>query len=119
MFKAEVAAAFVNKRCPSARVVAHCMSVQDKDKEDASFYRGFMEDCNACIILGLDSFEARKVQLRPQPQTPNLKPQTSSPPNLSCKRVLRPHVPQWMCAKMCDLARERYNKGEGPPAAKP
>ena len=75
-FKAEVAAAFVNKRCPSARVVAHCMSVQDKDKEDASFFRGFMEDCNDCIILGLDSFEARKVQLRPQPQTPNPQPQT-------------------------------------------
>ena len=67
-FKAEVAAAFVNKvfvlhcyapasheslflvancildsnltqRCPSARVVAHCMSVQDKDKADKDFYR--------------------------------------------------------------------------------
>jgi len=55
----------------------------------------------------------------PKPQTPNPKPQTSSPPNLSCQRVSRPHAPQWMCAKMCDLARERYNKGEGPPAAKP
>jgi hypothetical protein len=97
-FKAEVADAFVNKRCPSARVVAHCMSVQDKDKEDASFYRGFMEDCNACIILGLDSFEARKVQLRPQPQTPNPKllHLPTSRANASCALTRRSG-----CAQRC------------------
>lgn len=63
-YKAEVAAAFVNKRCPGAKVVAHCQSVQDKDKEDPDFYRGFMEDQNACIILGLDNLEARKWMCR-------------------------------------------------------
>jgi hypothetical protein len=29
------------QRCPSAKVVAHCMSVQEKDKQDALFYRCF------------------------------------------------------------------------------
>ena len=29
----------LTQRCPSARVVAHCMSVQDKDKADKDFYR--------------------------------------------------------------------------------
>jgi hypothetical protein len=61
------------------------MKVQEKDKADPSFFRfldicvrfsvlialdtfvhfrGFMEDRSACIILGLDNIEARKVSPR-------------------------------------------------------
>eukprot|EP00283_Hemiselmis_rufescens_P004686 CAMPEP_0173424552 /NCGR_PEP_ID=MMETSP1357-20121228/4449_1 /TAXON_ID=77926 /ORGANISM="Hemiselmis rufescens, Strain PCC563" /LENGTH=381 /DNA_ID=CAMNT_0014387807 /DNA_START=1 /DNA_END=1146 /DNA_ORIENTATION=- len=50
--KAEVAAAFVNKRVPGANVVPHFAKIQDKDGD---FYKQFH-----IIIMGLDSLEARR-----------------------------------------------------------
>ena len=50
--KAEVAAAFINKRVPGANVIPHFGKIQDKP---ADFYRQFQ-----IIVLGLDSLEARR-----------------------------------------------------------
>jgi len=50
--KAEVAAAFINKRIPGAKVTAHFCKIQDKDED---FYTQFN-----IIIAGLDSIEARR-----------------------------------------------------------
>ena len=50
--KAEVAAAFINRRCPWMNVVAHHGMIQDKP---SSFYSKFN-----CIISGLDNVEARR-----------------------------------------------------------
>ena len=50
--KAEVAAAFINKRVPGANVQSHFGKIQDKP---ADFYRQFQ-----IIVLGLDSLEARR-----------------------------------------------------------
>jgi len=50
--KAEVAAAFINKRIPGVNVTAHFCKIQDKDEE---FYSNFN-----IIIAGLDSIEARR-----------------------------------------------------------
>jgi len=50
--KAEVAAKFINTRCPWMRVVAHHGKIQDKC---SSFYASFQ-----CIISGLDNVEARR-----------------------------------------------------------
>jgi NEDD8-activating enzyme E1 len=50
--KAEVAAAFINQRCPWMNVTAHHCKIQDKDP---SFYQSFN-----CIISGLDNIEARR-----------------------------------------------------------
>lgn len=50
--KAEVAAAFINKRCPWMNVKAHHGKIQDKD---ATFYGSFN-----VIISGLDNVEARR-----------------------------------------------------------
>lgn len=50
--KAQVAAQFINRRCPWMRVEAHMGKIQDKD---ISFYRSFH-----CIISGLDNIEARR-----------------------------------------------------------
>ena len=50
--KAEVAAAFINRRCPWMRVTAHHGKIQDRDP---AFYASFQ-----CIISGLDNVEARR-----------------------------------------------------------
>eukprot|EP00568_Trieres_chinensis_P012136 CAMPEP_0183300890 /NCGR_PEP_ID=MMETSP0160_2-20130417/7163_1 /TAXON_ID=2839 ORGANISM="Odontella Sinensis, Strain Grunow 1884" /NCGR_SAMPLE_ID=MMETSP0160_2 /ASSEMBLY_ACC=CAM_ASM_000250 /LENGTH=477 /DNA_ID=CAMNT_0025463389 /DNA_START=274 /DNA_END=1707 /DNA_ORIENTATION=- len=50
--KAEVAARFINKRCPWMKVTAHHGKIQDKGPD---FYAGFQ-----CIISGLDNIEARR-----------------------------------------------------------
>jgi hypothetical protein len=50
--KAQVAAAFINARCPWMKVTAHHGMIQDKD---SSFYKSFN-----CIISGLDNVEARR-----------------------------------------------------------
>jgi ubiquitin-activating enzyme E1 C len=50
--KAEVAAKFINERCPWMKVKAHHGKIQDKDP---SFYKSFK-----CIISGLDNIEARR-----------------------------------------------------------
>jgi ubiquitin-activating enzyme E1 C len=50
--KAEVAAKYINNRCPWMNVKAHHGKIQDKD---ISFYRSFN-----CIISGLDNIEARR-----------------------------------------------------------
>lgn len=50
--KAEVAAAFINERCPWMNVTAHHGMIQDKDP---SFYSGFH-----VILSGLDNVEARR-----------------------------------------------------------
>eukprot|EP00536_Pseudo-nitzschia_multiseries_P010903 jgi/Psemu1/204451/e_gw1.350.15.1 len=50
--KAEVAAAFVNERCPWMNVIAHHGMIQDKPP---SFYAGFN-----VILSGLDNVEARR-----------------------------------------------------------
>jgi ubiquitin-activating enzyme E1 C len=50
--KAEVAAAFINKRVPGANVVPHYCKIQDKDDD---FYSQFN-----LVIAGLDSIEARR-----------------------------------------------------------
>jgi len=50
--KAEVAAAFINERCPWMNVTAHHGMIQDKDP---SFYAGFN-----VILSGLDNVEARR-----------------------------------------------------------
>ena len=50
--KAEVAAKFINDRCPWMKVKAHHGKIQDKD---SSFYGSFQ-----CIISGLDNVEARR-----------------------------------------------------------
>ena len=50
--KAEVAAAFINERCPWMNVQAHHGMIQDKDP---SFYAGFN-----VILSGLDNVEARR-----------------------------------------------------------
>ena len=50
--KAEVAARFINERCPWMKVVPHHGKIQDKD---SSFYASFN-----VIISGLDNIEARR-----------------------------------------------------------
>lgn len=50
--KADVAAAFINERCPWMKVTAHHGMIQDKSP---SFYASFN-----CIISGLDNVEARR-----------------------------------------------------------
>jgi len=50
--KAEVAAAFVNERCPWMKVTPHFGKIQDKP---SSFYASF-----ACVITGLDNINARR-----------------------------------------------------------
>jgi len=50
--KAQVAAAFINERCPWMNVTAHHCMIQDKDP---SFYAGFN-----VILSGLDNVEARR-----------------------------------------------------------
>mmetsp|Transcript_13827 Transcript_13827/g.21000 ORF Transcript_13827/g.21000 Transcript_13827/m.21000 type:complete len:377 (-) Transcript_13827:107-1237(-) len=50
--KAEVAAKFINDRCPWMNVTAHHGKIQDKD---ISFYKSFN-----CVISGLDNIEARR-----------------------------------------------------------
>jgi ubiquitin-activating enzyme E1 C len=50
--KAEVAAAFINKRVPGANVIPHYCKIQDKDDD---FYSQFN-----LVIAGLDSIEARR-----------------------------------------------------------
>jgi len=50
--KAEVAAAFINKRVPGAHVAPHFCKIQDKDED-------FFSQFNL-IIAGLDSIEARR-----------------------------------------------------------
>jgi len=50
--KATVAADFINKRIPGARVKAHYKKIQDFDED---FYRGFN-----LVIAGLDSVDARR-----------------------------------------------------------
>jgi ubiquitin-activating enzyme E1 C len=50
--KAEVAAAFINRRCPWMNVQYHHGKIQDKSLE---FYKSFQ-----CIISGLDNVEARR-----------------------------------------------------------
>jgi len=50
--KATVAAEFINKRIPGARVKPHFKKIQDFDED---FYRGFN-----LVIAGLDSIEARR-----------------------------------------------------------
>eukprot|EP00549_Striatella_unipunctata_P011911 CAMPEP_0118683788 /NCGR_PEP_ID=MMETSP0800-20121206/6252_1 /TAXON_ID=210618 ORGANISM="Striatella unipunctata, Strain CCMP2910" /NCGR_SAMPLE_ID=MMETSP0800 /ASSEMBLY_ACC=CAM_ASM_000638 /LENGTH=433 /DNA_ID=CAMNT_0006580361 /DNA_START=6 /DNA_END=1307 /DNA_ORIENTATION=- len=50
--KADVAARFINKRCPWMKVTAHHGKIQDKGP---SFYASFQ-----CIISGLDNVEARR-----------------------------------------------------------
>uniref|UniRef100_A0A7S4ITB9 NEDD8-activating enzyme E1 catalytic subunit n=2 Tax=Odontella aurita TaxID=265563 RepID=A0A7S4ITB9_9STRA len=50
--KAEVAANFINRRCPWMKVIAHHGKIQDKPP---SFYASFN-----CIISGLDNVEARR-----------------------------------------------------------
>jgi NEDD8-activating enzyme E1 len=51
--KAEVAAAFINKRCPWMNVTAHHGMIQDKDPQE--FYSTF-----DVILSGLDNVEARR-----------------------------------------------------------
>lgn len=50
--KAEVAAAFINKRVPGCQVTPHFCKIQDFDED---FYRGFH-----MVICGLDSVVARR-----------------------------------------------------------
>lgn len=50
--KAKTAAAFINRRCPWMKVIAHHGKIQDKDPY---FYASFQ-----CIISGLDNVEARR-----------------------------------------------------------
>lgn len=50
--KAEVAAKFINERCPWMNVTPHFGKIQD---EDLSFYKSF-----SCIISGLDNVDARR-----------------------------------------------------------
>ena len=50
--KAQVAAQFINRRCPWMNVTPHHGKIQDKD---LSFYRSF-----DCVISGLDNIEARR-----------------------------------------------------------
>jgi ubiquitin-activating enzyme E1 C len=50
--KADVAARFINERCPWMNVKAHHGKIQDKD---VMFYKSFN-----CIISGLDNVEARR-----------------------------------------------------------
>lgn len=50
--KAEVAAKFINERCPWMKVTPHHGKIQDKD---TNFYKSFN-----CIISGLDNIEARR-----------------------------------------------------------
>lgn len=50
--KAEVAAKFINTRCPWMKCLAHSGKIQDKD---LSFYKSF-----DCVISGLDNIEARR-----------------------------------------------------------
>jgi ubiquitin-activating enzyme E1 C len=50
--KAQVAAKFINERCPWMKVTPHHGMIQDKD---LNFYRSFN-----CIISGLDNVEARR-----------------------------------------------------------
>ena len=51
-YKAEVAAAFINKRVPGVNVTAHNKMIQEYDED---FYRNFM-----VVICGLDSIVARR-----------------------------------------------------------
>lgn len=78
MYKAEVAAQFINARVPGARVRAHNCSIQAKDGltldavsktwtfspdtpgYEPNFYEQFMEDRSAVVIMGLDAFEPRQ-----------------------------------------------------------
>jgi molybdopterin/thiamine biosynthesis adenylyltransferase len=78
MYKAEVAAKFVNARIPGAQVRAHNCSIQAKDGltldpatktwlfsattpgYEPNFYDQFMEDRSAVVIMGLDAFEPRQ-----------------------------------------------------------
>ena len=50
--KAQVAAKFINERCPWMKVTPHHGKIQDKD---LNFYRSFN-----CVISGLDNIEARR-----------------------------------------------------------
>lgn len=50
--KAEVAARFINERCPWMKVTPYHGKIQDKD---SSFYKSF-----DCVISGLDNIEARR-----------------------------------------------------------
>lgn len=50
--KAEVAAKFINERCPWMKITSHHGKIQDKDID---FYSSFQ-----CIISGLDNIEARR-----------------------------------------------------------
>lgn len=50
--KAEIAAKFINTRCPWMKVTAHHGKIQDKD---IAFYKSF-----DCVISGLDNIEARR-----------------------------------------------------------
>ena len=50
--KAEVAAKFINDRCPWMNIQPHHGKIQDKDRD---FYASFQ-----CIISGLDNIEARR-----------------------------------------------------------
>jgi molybdopterin/thiamine biosynthesis adenylyltransferase len=78
MYKAEVAAKFINARIPGVRVCAHNCSIQAKDGlvldsatktwifdpatpgYEPNFYDQFMEDRSAVVIMGLDAFEPRQ-----------------------------------------------------------
>ena len=51
-YKAEVAAAFVEKRVKGVKITPYCGKIQDKDEE---YYKQF-----AIIVCGLDSIEARR-----------------------------------------------------------